>query len=93
MQPAGIVHHVIVTVYSFYLMYNSCQNELGEGYPSEKGGSYTKTGNQYGWWHSDACMMEYNKGYTYNILISIAFMTVELYILLKKIKNPTVLNK
>lgn len=90
---AGIVHHFIVAIYSYYLMYNSCYNELGYGSPSEKGGSFTSSGKHFGWWRSDNCMMEYNQGYTFNVLISIAFMTVELVILHTKLDNPSILNK
>lgn len=81
MQVQGIVHHIIVASYSYYLMYYSCQNDLGYGYPSENGGSYTASGKYFGWWRTDSCMMEANKGYIYNILISIAYMTVDLIIL------------
>lgn len=75
---SGIVHHVIVATYSLYLLYNSCQNELGYGYPSEKGGSYTSSGLHFGWIRDGVCMTEYNKGYTYNVLMTCSFMTVEL---------------
>ena len=92
MQVAGIVHHIIVASFSFYLMYNSCQNDLGNGFPSENGGSYTASGNHFGWWRSDTCMMEANKGYVYNLLISIAYMTVDLVILKTQFGNHSKLH-
>ena len=93
MQMAGTFHHVIVASFSAFMLYNSCQNELGLPYPSEKGGSYTTTGKHYGWFHSELCMMELNKGYAYNILISIAYMTVDYITLYNWIEKKTVLNK
>lgn len=38
-------------------------------------------------------MQEPNKGYTYNVLISIAYMTVDYLILRNWIEKPTILNK
>lgn len=72
-------HHAFVAMYATYLVYNSCQSEFGEAIPSENGGSFTATGEHWGWWKSEECYMEVNKGYAYNLLITIGFMTVEYF--------------
>lgn len=74
-------------------MYHSCQNELGYPWPSENGGSFTPTGEHWGWWNSDVCKYEFNKGYAYNMLLSSGFMTVEFFIIQLLIEKPTILNK
>ena len=69
-------------------MYNSCQNEFGGPWPSKNGGSFTKSGEHWGWWRNETCFMETNKGYVYNVLISIGFLTAD-YFQLGKIENPS----
>lgn len=62
-------------------------------YPQENGGSFTSTGMHYGWFRSEVCMMEANKGYTYNVLISIAYMTIDYIVLNNWIEQKTILDK
>jgi len=93
MTFSSTIHHTIVACFSAYLNYNSCQNELGLPYPSEKGGSFTSSGKHFGWFRSDVCMMEANKGYAYNLLISIAYMTVDYIILDRWIEKKSIINK
>lgn len=89
----GQAHHVVVALYSTYLTYYSCYNELGLASPSEKGGSFTKSGEHWGWWKDENCFMEFNKGYAYNIMISMSYMTVEYLIISFQIEKPTTLNQ
>lgn len=46
-----------------------------------------------GWWRDSTCMMEMNKGYVINLLITISYMIVELIVFKKEFKKPTKLNK
>jgi hypothetical protein len=62
-------------------MYYSCQNELGTPGPSKNGGTFTSTGNYWGWWRSDSCLIEVNKGYAINLMIAAGFMTLEVIII------------
>lgn len=70
-------HHVITPCFALYLIYNSCQNPWGGIFASEEGGSFTATGEHWGWWKNFQCYNEINKGYVYNTLFSIGFMTIE----------------
>ena len=75
-------HHVFVPCYALYNIYNSCQNEYGEMNPN---GDYSSESDNKSWWSSPICRLEVNKGYVYNILICIAFMTVEFMLIHFKI--------
>jgi hypothetical protein len=85
-------HHIFVAVFSTYLMLFSCQNEYGLPWPTTNGGSFN-IGKNWGWWRDAQCMMEMNKGYVHNIMVSIGFMTVEFLLIHFCIENPTRLNK
>ena len=86
LHASGIAHHLIVSSYSFYLMYYSCQQ-------ATSGTDVSAPQPTFQWWRTDTCMMQVNKGYAFNVLISIAFMTVELIVLQKQLKAPSTLNK
>lgn len=90
---SGCVHHVFVAVYSWYLLYNSCHNPLGYPWRSEEGGSLTAAGMDYGWLRNEVCMQEVNKGYVYNVIASMAYMTVDYAILKLWIDKPSVLQQ
>lgn len=86
MQASGIVHHLVVSFYSLYLMYNSCSGGPAEAPFYSYDGSFS-------WWKNPICMMQIDEGYVYNIVISMAFMFVELYILKFQIQKPNKLQK
>lgn len=93
MMWSSQAHHFFVPIYQTYVMYNSCQNELGLPTPSDKGGSFTQSGEHWGMWRDPECMLEQNKGYVYNILITSGFLTFEFLLLQFAIKKPTKLNQ
>ena len=86
-------HNFIVVPLCLYTMYNSCQSDLGLPYPSEHGGTFTDTGMHWGWWRSDACMLEVNKGYGVNLMVSSGFMLVEYLVLELNYETPSTLQK
>lgn len=89
----GIIHHIVVAIYSTYLMWNSCQSDKGNSRPSVNGGSFTASGKHFGWWRDDTCLMEANKGYVFNVMISMGFMTVEFLIVTFQIEKLSSLNR
>ena len=51
----------------------------------------TSSGMDYGWMRNEVCMQETNKGYVYNVIVSMAYMTVDYAILKLWIEKPSVL--
>lgn len=84
----------IIPVLAVYVQYNTCSNEKGFPWPSEKGGSFTskKGSERWGWVRDDVCMMEFNKGSVMVIMIANGFLLFDLIVSLFWIKNRNSLN-
>ena len=71
------IHHTMVPFIAVYILYNSCGNEEGWPWPSEKGGSYTSltSDKRWGYFRDDVCWMEYNKGYGMLLAMTNGYLT------------------
>ena len=88
------VHHTMIPILAFWVLYNSCGNEEGWPWLSEKGGSYTslKSDKRWGYFRDDVCFMEYNKGYGMILAITNGYLTFGFYVLEHWIIHKTKLN-
>ena len=60
-------------------MFTACSDVLGDDW-------------HWGWWNNDTCFMTFEKGYAYNVMISMGYMSVEFLVLQFALEKPTTLN-
>lgn len=84
-------HHVIVPICTTYVMYFSCSNPHGLPFPSMAGGSYStpEQPRHNGWYKTDDCFFEVNKGHLMILSFTLGFLTFDTLKMLQCIEDKS----